>query len=204
MTISCTRGVLNYSGKQLSSSNPIDKIGGVAYAAIAILPALALDLLFPIDPILIDPYNGRPPHKMNVKKFFTDSLAAAFRFLDPPTQASYKQLIENGGMSEEGDPPICIYHWISGCLLVHGFRTQLYVHGIQRLRRPYKKLGCKDQADVLLSVLIPERKILLNRRAKDLVDRIQAQAVKMNQNPAYKKIYTPATTKFLKSLNLSH
>ena len=196
-----TRAVLDYGKKCWNDSNLCKKVIGIAMAILACIPALLIDLCGMVGMGQEDPYRGSFPSSMDGKQFFKDALIAALRLHDRATQKMYKQLILDQGAVAEGDPPICIYRWTAGCMLVHYLKTRGYVERedlasimpdadrAESLWDDYKWLPRQQRAKTLLSILKPE-----GARLNALATQINGAALELTQNRHYlQEIYTPAT-----------
>lgn len=194
-----TRVILDYGKKCWKHSNLCKKIMGIVVAILAIIPAFLIDLWN--RKTVNDPYHGSFPSSMDGKRFFKDALITALHLHDRPTQKIYKKLIRDQGTVVEGDPPICIYQWTAGCMLVHYLKTRAYVERevlesimpnadqAESLWDSYKWLPQKQRVETLLAISKPK-----GARPSSLTAQINGVALELTQNRHYlQEIYTPVT-----------
>jgi hypothetical protein len=166
--------------------------------------------------VLSSPYKILPSRMTNIQ-FFEDALKQGFSFLDPSTKDIYRELVLNDGMLHQGDPPISIHHWMSGCLLVHYLRTrshdvraiQLYpgssrnpdiTANVQRTLNAFNSLEESQKAAALLRIVIPQSDPPLTNDAREVVRQIQERAIQISQDRYYlTTILYPLNKNFLNS-----
>lgn len=114
---------------------------------------------------------------------FENALLHSFACLDRATVDTYKELIENEGVPDEGDPPIDIYKWVAECHIVHLLRSGAAGAAIQNI---FDDLNPRDRAIVCLKIIDVNYERELNQMQMNLLRAIQAFSGDYTRTPAFR------------------